>query len=157
MINAIETAFAAADLLTIERNVEWALARKSAVIALREDLQHERRAMGEHAYYGRLFAVAGGKTWYNRFDGRNEQMVTELVEKIIRGNIAARNEKIASKLAAKGITEIGEIEYVRTQDGFQGVFIFEGARVEIRIIGAGGYNIQCYHERTLIFVNGKKL
>lgn len=156
MLNAIETAFAAADALTIERNIEWALARKAAVSALRNELQDHRRAMGESAYYARLFAAAGGKTWYLRFEGRNDAMIRALVEKIIRGNIAARNAKIVAKLAAKGISEIGAIEYTRTSDGFQGVFIFNGAYVKIQIIGAGGYNVQCYHERTLVYVDGRK-
>lgn len=62
----------------------------------------------------------------------------------------ARNDKIAKKLEKVGITDINAINFeVNYGDDFVGSWIIDGYKVTIKVIFAGGYNIQCLHNRVL--------
>lgn len=155
MIKTLEKVFAEMDVEFEANQIEWAFGRMSAIREFRAS--EEANKLGYSEYYHRLWNIAGGKTWYNVFNGRNQEMVRELVIKNCKAIADKRNATIANKLAKAGVTEIGDIEFHRTTDGFNGVFLFENTRVEIRTILAGGYNIQCLHQRTLVYVNERRV
>ena len=152
MKEQLTRAFAELNQTMLERQMAWALARRVALKEKIEELRGQRRKMGEAAYYEEIFAVAGGKTWYNVFYGRNEEMVREIVQKNVATLIEKRDAKIIAALTKKGITELPEFELVHTSDGCEGTFYVAGHRVTIQTILAGGYNIQCLHQRTLVKV-----
>jgi hypothetical protein len=71
--------------------------------------------------------------------------------------IAKRDANIIKALEKKGVTsipdfELIDFELIECSDGFEGEFHVDGHIVTIRTILAGGYNIQCLHQRTLIKV-----
>lgn len=152
MKEQITRAFAQLNAHMLERQTEWALKRRVALKEKIAELTGQRRKMGETAYYEAIFAAAGGKTWFDIFHGRNEEMVREIVEKNIAKLIETRDARIIKALEKKGITEIPEFELTHMSDGYEGVFYVAGHRVTITTILAGGYNIQCLHQRTLIKV-----
>ena len=62
----------------------------------------------------------------------------------------ARNEKIAKKLEQAGVTDIDAINFeIEYGNDFIGSWIIDGYKVTIKVIFAGGYNIQCLHNRVL--------
>lgn len=152
MQEQLNNAFAALNVEIAERQQTWAKARKDALTAKVAELKDRRRAMGEYAYYAEVFAVAGGKTWYNIFHGRNWQQISELVTKNTEALIAKRDAQIIKALNKAGINEIPEFTLTEFSDGIEGTFIVAGHKVTIRTILAGGYNIQCLHVRTLVKV-----
>lgn len=85
--------------------------------------------------------------------GWSEREMNELLDKDIiakRDNLVARTEaKIGKITYAAGlmIGYTGELE---------GVIVGETGKARIETIGAGGYNIQCYHYRMLIHVLKEK-
>jgi hypothetical protein len=145
----LDAAFADLNAQMLARQLEWAYQRHAAVTALIEELSPKRRKMGEWAYYDAVFAAAGGKTWFNLLtSGGILKNVTKNVDAIIKN----RDAKIIAALKKVGVTEIGPFDLVHTSDGFEGTFDIDGHRVTIKTILAGGYNIQCLHQRTTVKV-----
>lgn len=132
----------------------WGIARRDAINAKRDELKGKRREMGEWAYYGAMFAVAGGKTWFNILNGLNDAGVIAAMDKNSAATAAKRNATIAAKLIKAEVTEVVETTFARTRDGFDGTFVVETNKgrktVTINSIYAGGYNVQCFHIRVLV-------
>lgn len=148
---SLENFFAEQDAKIADADVAWAMGRVEAIAAFKAS--DARKTMDKYAYYDHLFAVAGGKTWYQAFEGRNAQMIEELVRKEAKNTAAKRNHKIAKKLTDNGVEEVTSANVAYCQDGFRGVFIINGdRRVTVESILAGGYNIQRLHQRVLVKV-----
>lgn len=139
---ALDTAFAELNAAMLARQLDWAKGRKEAMNAL----------TGHQKLTERKIAAAGSKQWYNVLNGRSWDMIVPLVEKNVAALIAKRDAQIIKALAKKGITEIPEFELAHMSDGYEGTFYVAGHTVTIRTILAGGYNIQCLHQRTLVKV-----
>lgn len=159
IMRALSVAFAELDAEYLASSQVWA---KGRVEALREfEASDERKELSairdSHALYARRFRIAGGKTWFNVFYGRNAAMIEEFIVKNCARVVASRNASISAKLIKSGVSRVMSSEYGRTSDGFNGVFVVATdagqKRVEIQTIVAGGYAIQCLHQRTLIRVS----
>ena len=137
----------------LEDTQAWAKRRVAAIAEFKRS--EEFKTMGT-ARYQKLFDIAGGKTWYNVFDGRNASMIEECVVKHCAAVAKKRNASIESKLIKAGVTEVISESFTHTNDGFNGVFVVNtdaGKKiVTIDTILAGGYNIQCLHLRVLVNV-----
>ena len=154
IIDNLNQVFKKFDDEVLEGSKKWAQER---VAAIREfKMSEEYRKLDCRRVYDRLYAIAGGKTWYNVFDGRSKSMIEEFMEKNHQKIIEKRNISIAKKLEKAGVTEVLSEEYVYTKDGFNGIFLVKtdtGLKVvTIDTIYAGGYNIQCLHLRVLVKV-----
>jgi hypothetical protein len=159
LYNPIIKAFKELDAEMLERQIAWALGRVAALKEFNPDEDEWVQAgkqHGSHEYFGRKVMkqheIAGGKTWYNTFYGRSEQDIVGIVAKNVAAIIEKRNHRIVTALTKKGITEIPEFTLIHCSDGYEGTFIVAGHKVHIETILAGGYNIQCLHQRTLINV-----
>ena len=156
IIDNLNQVFKKFDDEVLESSKKWAQERVEAIreFKMSDEAKHLRR--DQYAYYTKLFALAGGKSWYNAFDGRSKSMIEEFMEKNHQNTIEKRNASIAKKLEKAGVTEILSEEYVYTKDGFNGIFRVNtdtGVKcVSIDTIYAGGYNIQCLHLRVLVKV-----
>jgi len=69
----------------------------------------------------------------------------------------ARNDRIVRRMEKYGITKI-DVDNFKVVYGkdFTGLWIIDGHEVSIKVIWAGGYNIQCLHHRVLVNVKVNK-
>ena len=129
---------------------------KERMAAVKEFAQNNSPRDDVWGYYEKIYEIAGGKSWYKLFHGRNAAMMEEVVKKYCENVSKKRNASIASKLMKVGVQEVTDSSFARTNDGFNGFFRVntdKGEKViEIQTIYAGGYNIQCAHLRVLVKV-----
>jgi hypothetical protein len=141
--NSLSTFFAEQDSKIADSDFEWAMGRVKAI--------KEYKDTTDKIDYDVLFSIAGGKTWYNLFYGRNRVMIEEVVRKNAKTIADKRNAKITKKLLDSGVTEVTSAEVSYCVDGFNGVFKFNGNRsVMIESILAGGHSVQRLHQRVLV-------
>jgi hypothetical protein len=152
MQDQLNRAFADLNQIMLDRQLAWVENRRNALKIKIAELSPKRRQIGASAYYDQVFAAAGGKTWFNLMWERSIEQIHELVQKNVKNLISSRDAKIIAALTKKGITEIPDFELTHISDGYEGIFYIGETRVEIRTIVAGGYNIQCLHQRTLVKV-----
>jgi hypothetical protein len=153
IIAKLNDIFADMDAKVLEGTQQWA---KGRVKDIKEFKQSEEWKTSGTDKYQKLFGIAGGKSWYNMFDGRNASMIEECVVKHCAAVARKRNESIEAKLVKAAVTEVISETFTHTNDGFNGVYVVStdaGKKVvTIDTILAGGYNIQCLHLRVLVKV-----
>lgn len=156
IISKLQEIFAPMDDEVLVGTKAWAAGRALAVREFKLSDEGKSLSCDAHRYYARLHTIAGGKTWYQAFNGRSLCDIEEVVEKHCAAVAKKRNASISAKLAKAGVNEVVSEEFHRTADGFNGLFVVgtdAGVKsVRIETIKAGGYNIQCLHLRVLVSV-----
>ena len=161
----IDTAFSKLNDSIFARQLQWFEGRNSAV---REYYGSEERKAVMDAWSTRtrkdneevrandkakLENMAGGKAWLNAiWANPSEEDRKTFVQKNVKASIAKRDTQIIKALEKVGVTSIPDFELVEVSDGLEGTFYVADKKVSIRTIVAGGYNIQCLHNRTLVKV-----
>ena len=145
MLNQINKAFAAIDAEMLETQMKWANERMDALAEYKANFKRSQRG-----FIAGAIEVCGGKKWYQVFMFNSRDMVADIVAKNVAALIEARNGRIVAALNKKGITEIPEFAIALGGNGYEGSFKVAGHIVTINTSLAGGYNIQCLHQRTLV-------
>ena len=158
LIEQVNAATELLDATCIAHDQEWAKGKLDR--EAREEFINNAKENGQFiGAFNRFDRTAceiawyGSKGAYNMLWGRGYDDALAQVRKNTEGKIAKRNHRIATKLEKVGITELPAGEKMqKSGDGFEGFFNIAGKTVEIRTIIAGGYNVQCIHNRVIVNV-----
>lgn len=156
--DALAKEFAAIDAQQTERNLVWAKERVVALFEYKASADYNERSKkgAWGGQYQKMFDICGGKTWFQVLQYGFSAHAQEFVKKNTEANAKKRDAKIAQKLVALGITQVTKAEMKYNDGGFDGLFTVETEQgpklIVINTIYAGGFNIQCFHQRTLVKV-----
>jgi len=155
IIDSLATVLKEEDDKNLVAKKEQTLARREALFAFCESEEY-KSLKNVWEKFQRKTAVAGGKGAYIDMTTRSTDDLLNVVEKNHKDTIAKRNAMIAKKLEKAGVTNVESQKYTYNAGDITGFWVVgtdAGAKsVQIRTIIAGGYNIQCVHNRTLVKV-----
>lgn len=147
LIDQITSVLSPFDNENLQSEIDSITARRTSLKEFREANEH--KSGNAFGYYSGMFAAVGGKGWYELLTNYHNAAITEKLTK-------ARNTKIAKKFDALEITEVKQDQNNYADGGFFGTWVLETNKgrkiVQIEVILAGGYNIQCLHNRILVKV-----
>jgi hypothetical protein len=157
LISGLKQEFAVYDAKLCEDTQAWAKGRCEALAAFHNSAEYEQLRHNAWKLYARLYSIAGGKGWYEILKcGVYTNHTKTFIAKSCAAIADQRFHKIAQKLYKENITAITGKVTTNSQDGFEGVYKVTtnaGEKyIKIRIVYAGGYNIQCAHIRVLVTI-----
>ena len=157
ILEQVTAAFAEADAQSIANVPAAVQAEREAYKKALADVDKEIDELGlspHQAHKPRVRArtrvkATFSKSFLDDYDWGPQEHVARVVKQTQRTH-EARNAKIAKKMIDSGIKNIDadDFQIVYGRD-FSGLWIIDGFRVSIKVIWAGGYNIQCLHNRVL--------
>jgi hypothetical protein len=154
IVDSLQAIFAPLDAEVLAGSLVWAKGRRQALAEFRASDEYQDLHNKTWALYERLFAIAGGKSWYQALNGASDKALEDFVTKNCAAIAARRNASIAKKLVKALVTAVKDQTYTATSDGFNGVYVLETDTGEkamnIKTVRAGGYNVQCLHLRVLV-------
>lgn len=151
LINKIKQAFVNADKKSLDELVKAVVVAKQKIQDI--ESQEKPEGMGQIEWIrtkiSRSRAVAGDFFYERR---NHHDLTSQLQNKMIKKH-EARNLRIANKLIAENVTDINlsDSEIVWGND-FETEWRVNDLHVSLKVIWAGGWNIQCLHPRVLCHV-----
>lgn len=154
LIDQITSVLSPFDNKNLQAEIDSITARRTSLKEFREANEH--KSGNAFGYYSGMFAAVGGKGWYELLTNYHTAAITEKLTKNHNTKVEARNTKIAKKFDALEITEVKQDQNTYADGRFFGTWVLETNKgrkiVQIEVILAGGYNIQCLHNRILVKV-----
>ena len=136
LISRLETSFSKLDAKTL-LNIPQRVIRERAFLKDRVNNHGET--------WRRL-----GAFWEEMGYGEEEQIARQIRK--AKKLHDARNKRVAKKLHDAGINDIElDAEFVMG-DNFEGTWFVDNFLVSLKVVYAGGYNLQCLHPRVLVKV-----
>lgn len=160
LMKKIQEVLAGYDAKVLQSLIDSIPRRREALKAVRARWEN-KEFTGKYAtnyYASAQLEAVGGKVWMENLGYGNAALIERLTKQEA-AKAEARAAKVASVLNKAGIKEVlgGGEEY--TNDGYNGWWRVETEQgtkfVRLTVIGAGGYNIQCYHYRVLTKIVSK--
>lgn len=155
LFNTITEILAVYDQQTIDAQIASIPARRQALKDEQAKWDSSSRRGNSWGYYAAMYEAVGGKGWKNLLDWSDKD-IAEKITKKEKANQEARNAKIATKLEKVGVAEIVDANPVYSNSGFVGKWNVKSDKgnfkITVDVILAGGYNIQCLHNRVLVTV-----
>ena len=154
ILNKLNEVFADFDKKVLEDSINWAFNRRNKLSEYMNSPEYKDKSVPYSVRYNKAVDIAGGKVWYNAMYGSNLEMLENFVIKNCEAISKRRNASIAKKLEKAGVKEVISEEFIISANGFEGYFGINCdsgvKKVHISSILAGGYNVQCLHNRVLV-------
>ncbi len=156
----IKAAFAESDAQSLAKLPEVIERQRNAYYELKQEILHAFHLHGiNSSEYQRLCEqkfIMFSVSFRNDYDCGYVEHVAR-ASKSLKKTHDARNDRIVRRMEKYGINKIDVDNFkVIYGEDFTGLWIIDGHQVSIKVIWAGGYNIQCLHHRVLVNVKVNK-
>lgn len=156
----IKAAFAESDAESLAKLPELIERQRNAYYELKQEISRAFHFHGIESYEYRMACKQSrtlfSETFKDNYGWGHDEHVARAI-KSLKKTHDARNDRIVRRMEKYNITKIDVDNFkVVYGEDFTGLWIIDGHQVSIKVIWAGGYNIQCLHHRVLVNVKVNK-